>query len=139
MGYRHFDTKNIEPLFPFGHGLSYTTFEYSDLKINRQGDSIVTTFQIENSGNQLGAEVAQLYIRDVEASELRPFKELKKFEKIDLNPGEKKGIALKIDVRDLSFFSVHKGKWITEPGEFEILIGSSSKDIRLKGSFSYQQ
>lgn len=133
VGYRHYDTNNIEPLFPFGHGLSYTTFGYSDLKIEKTGDDFVASFQIENTGDLDGAEVVQLYIRDVKASEPRPFKELKNFKKIFLKAGEKKKVALKIDDRDLSFFSSEQNRWIVEPGEFEILIGSSSKDIRLIG------
>jgi beta-glucosidase len=132
VGYRHYDTRNIEPLFPFGYGLSYTKFDYSDLNIIKEGNSFVAKFQIKNTGDLPGAEVAQLYIRDVHASEPRPYKELKNFTKVFLNPGEKKEVSLKINNRDLSFFSLQKGEWITEPGEFKILIGSSSKDIRLK-------
>ncbi|MDD4424657.1 MAG: glycoside hydrolase family 3 C-terminal domain-containing protein [Mariniphaga sp.] len=137
VGYRHYEKINIKPLFPFGYGLSYTTFQYSDLKITKENDSFVATFQIKNTGDVSGAEVAQLYIRDVHASEPRPDKELKNFAKIFLSPEEKKKVSLKMNPRDLSFFSLQKGQWIVEPGEFEILIGSSSKDIRLKDNIRW--
>ncbi|MDD4227048.1 MAG: glycoside hydrolase family 3 C-terminal domain-containing protein [Mariniphaga sp.] len=137
VGYRHYEKNNIKPLFPFGYGLSYTTFQYSDLKITKENDSFVATFQIKNTGDVSGAEVAQLYIRDVHASEPRPDKELKNFAKIFLSPEEKKKVSLKMNPRDLSFFSLQKGQWIVEPGEFEILIGSSSKDIRLKDNIRW--
>jgi beta-glucosidase len=135
VGYRHYESKGIEPLFPFGHGISYTTFGYSNLKITKKGDSFVASFQIQNTGNVGGAEVAQLYIRDVVASELRPAKELKNFEKIFLETGQTKEVSFEITDEDLSFFSEKQNKWIVEPGEFEALIGSSSQDIRLKGNF----
>jgi beta-glucosidase len=135
VGYRHYDTKKIEPLFPFGHGISYTSFKYSDLKITKKGNNRNVTFKITNTGSVDGAEVAQIYIKDVKASEDRPEKELKNFEKVFLKKGETKTVSLEITNQQLAFFSKLKNKWITEAGTFEVLVGSSSRDIRLKGSF----
>ncbi len=135
VGYRHYDTHNVTPLFPFGHGLSYTNFTYSDLQISKKGKTNRVTFKITNAGKVDGAEVAQLYIKDVKASEDRPEKELKNFEKVFLKRGETKTVTMEITKQQLAFFSKLKNKWITEAGVFEVLIGSSSRDIRLKGSF----
>jgi beta-glucosidase len=132
VGYRHYDTRNIEPLFPFGHGLSYTTFEYKDLKIIKKGKVIFARFSVKNRGGADGSEVAQLYIHDLVSSENRPLKELKNFEKIFLKAGETKHISFEITDEDLSFFSAKQNNWVLESGEFEVLIGSSSRDIRLK-------
>jgi beta-glucosidase len=123
-------------LFPFGHGISYTTFEYDDLKITKNGESFMAEMSVQNTGNVAGAEVVQLYIRDVNASEPRPLKELKQFKKIILIPNEKQKITFEITGNDLSFFAQKQNKWIVEPGEFKVLIGSSSRDIRLSGNFS---
>lgn len=135
VGYRHYDTRNIEPLFPFGHGLSYTTFKYSDLKIAKAGKTFVASFKLKNTGKTDGAEVAQLYIHDLVSSEPRPLKELKNFEKIFLKAGETKWVSFEITDENLSFFSEKQNKWVVEPGEFEVQIGSSSGDIRLKDTF----
>ncbi len=138
VGYRHYDTRNIEPLFPFGHGLSYTTFAYSELKISKKNKFPEVTFSLQNTGNVDGAEVAQLYVRDVYSSEPRPEKELRNFEKIFLKAGEKKKVSFKITDEDLRFFSAKQNKWVIEPGEFEILVGSSSRDIRVRDNFIWQ-
>jgi len=143
VGYRYFDTEDIEPLFPFGHGLSYTSFEYSNLKINPEIISTITSPEItvyvsldlQNTGEVEGAEVVQLYVRDVDASVPRPLKELKRFKKVNLKPGEKTKIEFTLDRNCLAFYSPEKKDWVVEPGEFEVLVGSSSRDIRLKGSF----
>ncbi len=137
VGYRHYDSHGIEPLFPFGHGLSYTSFKYSDLKMKKIGNAIMASFQIKNTGDVDGAEVVQLYIRDLVATDPRPLKELKDFKKVFLKAGEKKEVSFEITNEDLSFFSLKQNKWIVESGEFEILIGSSSKDIRIKCNFHY--
>jgi beta-glucosidase len=132
VGYRHYDKNDVTPLFPFGHGLSYTNFTYSDLQISKKGKNHLVTFKITNAGNVDGAEVAQLYINDVKASEDRPEKELKNFEKVFLKRGETKKVSMELTRQQLAFFSKLKNKWITEAGVFEVLIGSSSRDIRLK-------
>ncbi|MHA1884475.1 MAG: glycoside hydrolase family 3 C-terminal domain-containing protein [Promethearchaeota archaeon] len=141
VGYRHFDTKNIEPLFPFGYGLSYTKFTYENIEINPDkisgGDPFYVSLDITNSGEQLGAEVIQLYIQDVECSVERPLKELKGFKKVKLDPKEKKTVRFELTNDDLSFFDENSNCWIAEKGLFKILIGSSSRDIRLQGEIEY--
>jgi beta-glucosidase len=136
VGYRYYDSKDVKPLFPFGHGLSYTTFEYSNAKIVQNNDGIIDiNLSVKNTGKISGSEVVQLYIHDISSSVERPFKELKGFAKISLEPGESKNITLQLDKRAFSFYGVETKKWITEPGEFEMLIGSSSRDIKLKEKF----
>jgi beta-glucosidase len=105
----------------------------------KKGDRLTVSFDVKNTGSRDGAEVAQLYIRDIDASEPRPMKELKGFEKIFLKAGELKTLKIEIDERALSFYSSKKKQWIAERGKFEILVGSSSKDIKLKRIFSYAE
>ena len=136
VGYRHYDHVKIEPLFPFGHGLSYTDFEYSNLRVDVKKDSIIVRCDVKNTGAAAGAEVVQLYIRDVECTVERPEKELKGFDKVWLQPGEIKPVELCIDKSDLAFFSEKKKKWIVELGEFVIQLASSSRDIRLQQRIS---
>ena len=136
VGYRHFEKKKIKPQFPFGYGLSYTSFEYSNLKIEK-GNKVSVSFDLKNIGSLKGEEVAQLYVADMESSVDRPVKELKRFSKVFLNPGETKTVHLDLTKDDLSFFDVKTKSWIAEPGEFEVMIGSSSADIRLKNKFKY--
>ncbi|MBN1384742.1 MAG: glycoside hydrolase family 3 C-terminal domain-containing protein [Elusimicrobia bacterium] len=140
VGYRHYDTRNVEPLFPFGHGLSYTEFEYSNLEISpeeiKKGGTVTVSLDVENIGKREGKEVVQLYVQDVESSVERPVKELKGFRKINLKPGEKKKVRFELKEDALSFYDPAKKSWVAEPGGFKILIGSSSRDIRLKGGFS---
>ena len=141
IGYRYYDTKNVEPLFPFGFGLSYTTFAYQNLKITPAtsgvtGDQKVTvTFSVKNSGKMDGAEVAQVYVHELASKVERPLKELKGFEKVFLKAGETKTVSVQLDRRAFSYYDVDKKDWVANPGSFEIIIGSSSKDIRLKGAF----
>ncbi|MDQ1474650.1 MAG: beta-glucosidase, partial [Bryobacterales bacterium] len=129
----------IEPLFPFGHGLSYTTFQYSDLRIYpqtpRYGQLIEVMFKLKNMGSRPGAEVVQVYIHDVKSSVERPFKELKGFKRVELAPGETKDVMIPLDQRALSFYDPLIRQWATEPGEFDVIVGSSSRDSRLKGGF----
>jgi beta-glucosidase len=132
VGYRFYDTKKVTPLFPFGHGLSYTDFQYSNLRLKSGENAIMVMCDIMNTGKVAGSEVAQMYIKDLESSTDRPEKELKGFKKLFLQPGEKKSITLEIKKADASFFSGETSSWVFEPGKFEILIGSSSRDIRLK-------
>ncbi|MFX1258178.1 MAG: beta-glucosidase [Promethearchaeota archaeon] len=141
VGYRHFDARNIEPLFPFGYGLSYTTFTYDNLKISKEkvsgDDRFTVTVEIINSGDRIGAEIVQLYVQDVESSVERPIKELKGFKKVNLEPGEKKTISFELGKIDLSFYDEKDGRWKAEKGIFNILVGSSSRDIHLKGKIEY--
>jgi len=136
IGYRHFEHNNIEPLFPFGFGLSYTKFAYANLKLSAkemsQNEKLTVTFDVKNTGKVDGGEIPQLYIRDVKASVERPVKELKGFSKVMLKPGETKTVTLTVDKAAFSFFDENSKSFITEPGEFEILIGSSSQKIELK-------
>ena len=140
VGYRHFEKKNIQPLFPFGFGLSYTTFKYNDLKLSSKeiakNDKLTVTINVKNTGKVKGSEVVQLYVRDLESSIDRPVKELKGFKKVSLNPGEERIVEFPIDQKTLSFFNPKLKDWTTESGEFEILIGSSSQDIQLKEKFT---
>jgi beta-glucosidase len=132
VGYRYYDTKKIKPLFAFGHGLSYTQFQYTDLQLEVIQNKLMASCNITNIGKVFGTEVAQLYVNDVESSIDRPEKELKGFKKISLLPGEKKPITFEVNKEDLSFYSEAKKKWIFEPGQFILLVGSSSDDIRLQ-------
>ena len=141
LGYRHFDQTGQKPLFPFGHGLSYTRFKYGALSISPQtisGEAARATvsFDVTNIGKRRGAEVAQLYVGDRHAPVPRPPKELKGFAKVDLAPGETRRVQLVLDRRALSYFEVGTGQWRAAPGTFEILIGSSSRQIELHGQLS---
>jgi beta-glucosidase len=126
------------PKFAFGHGLSYTTFDYSDLQLSKtaisSSDSIVVTFKLTNTGKYAGEEVVQLYLRDEVASVVRPVKELKDFTKLLLQPGESKTVRFVINKEKLSFYN-QQLKWVTEPGSFNLMIGSASNDIRVKSKF----
>lgn len=139
VGYRWNDKENIKPLFSFGHGLSYTTFKYGKASINKKNisgnESITVTIPIKNTGARDGAEVVQLYISDLESSLPRPIKELKGFNKVQLKAGEEKTVTFTVLPEDLKFFDDKKHEWIAEPGKFEILIGSSSTDIKDKVGF----
>lgn len=138
VGYRYYDSKDVVPLFPFGHGLSYTKFTYSELTLPNKvalGEDFDVTVTIENSGEVAGKEVIQLYVRDPESTLVRPDKELKGFEKVALEPGETQIVSFKLTPRDLSYFDPYQKAWIAEPGDFEILVGASSRDIRLQGTF----
>lgn len=138
VGYRYYDKRNIEPLFPFGHGLSYTDFAYSNLKLSStditENDQLQVTLTVTNTGKVKGKEVIQLYVGDKESTVQRPIQELKAFDKIELEPGESKEVSLTLNNRDFSYYSKVYDRWLAESGEFDILIGSSSRDIRLKGS-----
>jgi beta-glucosidase len=140
VGYRHYDRAQTKPLFAFGHGLSYTTFEYSGLSVTpRAGnlnEPITVSFEIKNMGQREGAEVAELYVGDSHASVPRPVKELKGFAKLNLKPGESRRVTLTLDRRAFSFYDVKKKDWSAEAGEFTILVGGSSDDIRLQDKFT---
>jgi beta-glucosidase len=139
VGYRHFDRSAIKPLFPFGYGLSYSRFEYSDLNISHgpagSTDLATISFTIKNVGSREAAEIAELYVGDSHASVPRPPKELKGFAKVNLKPGERRRVTLPLNRRAFSFFDAKKHDWTAEPGDFAILVGGSSTDIQLKGTF----
>jgi beta-glucosidase len=135
VGYRWYEKNNIEPLYPFGFGLSYTDFKYTNLKLSKsifgEADEIIVSFDITNLGKRVGAETAQLYIQDIKSSVPRPVKELKGFEKIVINPGESKTISMILKYKDFAYWDTTKKNWYTEPGKFNILVGSSSTKIEL--------
>lgn len=138
IGYRYYDSAKKDVLFPFGHGLSYTTFEYSDLALS--SDSITdsgelkVSFKIKNTGRVDGAEIAQLYVSDKASTIYRPEKELRAFKKVFLKAGEEKTVELALSKRAFAFYNVNTADWCVESGEFEILVGASSRDIKLKGT-----
>ncbi len=135
VGYRWYDAKNQEPLFPFGHGLSYTAFQYSDLQISRTGgDQATVKARITNTGTREGAEIVQLYI-GYPAAAAEPPKQLKGFEKIRLKPGEGKIVTMKLGKNSLAVWDVECHGWKAYPGVYSVMLGSSSRDIRLQGSF----
>ena len=142
VGYRHFDSNKIEPQFPFGFGLSYTSFNYTNLRLSSntlsKDESIEVLVDITNSGKREGKEVVQLYLKDLECSLIRPEKELKGFEKISLKPGETKTVKFSINTSQLAFYDEEIHDWKVEEGDFEVLIGKSSRDIELTGKFSYR-
>jgi len=140
VGYRWFESKQIEPLFAFGHGLSYTTFEYGDAKLSKtsmtENGTVKVTVPVKNTGSVAGAEVVQLYIQDVEASLPRPVKELKGFEKVYLEPGESATVEFEISADALKFYDDNASSWKTEKGDFVAHIGSASDDIRTSATLT---
>lgn len=134
VGYRWFDTKGLPVVYPFGYGLSYTTFGYSNLNTDKetydQADTIQATFTLTNTGDREGAEVAQLYVSDPVCSVMRPVKELKGFKKVFLKPGESRRITLDIPVSSLAFYSEAQSQFVVEPGEFILQLGASASDIK---------
>lgn len=139
VGYRWYDSRQIRPAFAFGHGLSYTTFEYSDAKVSKKSmnaaGSVTVSVTVKNTGSCAGAEVVQLYISDDESSASRPVKELKGFEKVFLSPGESKLVKFIVKAEDLSYFEQDEHKWVAEPGTFTAHLASASDDIRTSVSF----
>lgn len=133
VGYRWYDSKNKEVLFPFGHGLSYTKFVYSDMRVEKLGETdYEVSFTVTNAGARDGKEISQVYVRDVCALVSRPDKELKGFVKTALKAGESKRVSVKLDKRAFAFYSVPLKDWHVENGDFDILVGASSRDIRLQ-------
>lgn len=131
VGYRYYDSARMDVLFPFGHGLSYTTFTYRDLALSHNGSQVLVTLKVKNSGAVAGKETVQVYVRDLQATLFRPHKELKGFCKVDLQPGEEKEVSIPLGARAFAFFDPASQDWVIEPGDFEILAGASSRDIRL--------
>jgi len=142
VGYRYYDTYKKDVLFPFGYGLSYTTFEYSDLQVSYDNElenkNVTVIFKVKNTGNMDGKEIVQLYIRDVACKVLRPYKELKAFDKIGLKVNEEKTVKFTLDKEAFAYFNTSLNKWHIESGMFQILIGSSSRDIRLTANVDYK-
>lgn len=136
IGYRHYDAKEIEPLFPFGFGLSYTQFEYTGISTDKKKmsdrETLTVRVTVKNIGGMAGKEIVQLYVRDVKSSVIRPQKELKGFEKVYLQPGEEKTITFELSKRAFSYYNVDIKDWCVEGGEYEILAGKSSREIVLK-------
>lgn len=135
IGYRYYDKADKEVLFPFGYGLSYTSFEYSDIKLSadsiKDTDTVTVSFKIKNTGDVDGAEIAQIYVSDKESTIYRPVKELRAFKKVFLKAGEEKEVSVELSKRAFAFFNVEINDWMVETGEFDILVGASSRDIRL--------
>lgn len=135
IGYRYYDKIKKAVRYPFGYGLSYTTFEYSDIQLDKtamsESDTLTVSFKVKNTGDVSGHEIAQLYVADKESTIYRPEKELKAFKKVWLNPGETKEIKLALNKRAFAFYNVNINDWCVESGDFDILVGASSADIRL--------
>ncbi|MEH7096493.1 glycoside hydrolase family 3 C-terminal domain-containing protein [Neobacillus vireti] len=142
VGYRYYDKKEIEPLFPFGYGLSYTNFEYSNLILDKKElkdkEKVSVSLIVKNSGSVPGKEIVQLYVKDVASTVSRPEKELKGFEKVELQPGEQKTVTFVLDKRSFAYYNVHLRDWHVETGEFEVLIGKSSREIALSEKIQVQ-
>jgi beta-glucosidase len=133
VGYRYFDSHNVEPAFAFGHGLSYTSFEYSDLVLTRRDTDVEVRLRVTNTGSMPGAEVVQVYVSDDASSLPRPAKELKEFDKIELAPGASAELTFSLGEAAFSYFDPDQAGWVLEPGSFTIQVGSSSRDIRARG------
>jgi len=131
-----------DPLYPFGHGLSYTNFEYSDLEIDREtagpGETVKVSFKVTNTGKTDGDEVAQLYVRDVVSSVKRPVRQLLGFRKVGIRAGGSATVSIDLPVDSLSFWDEDTGEFTIEPGEFEIQVGASSADIRLRSALNVE-
>lgn len=142
VGYRYFDKEEIEPLFPFGFGLSYTSFAFNnfmlDKKILSGSSSLSVAIDITNEGNYAGAEVIQVYFQDIKCSVERPKKELIGFEKVYLVPNETKTVYIAVNSKDLAFYDINSHSWVVEPGKFKIFIGNSSKNIIFEEIFEYK-
>ena len=142
VGYRHFDKDGVKPLFPFGYGLSYTTFKYSNLSVTpaafKQGQDVTVSFDVTNTGSREGAEIGQLYVGDKHASVPRPVKELKGFSKVDLKPGETKHVTLALNPRAFQYWDEKGKQWKADAGDFDVLVGPSSADIALTGKATLQ-
>ncbi|WP_410512248.1 glycoside hydrolase family 3 C-terminal domain-containing protein [Paenibacillus sp. BR2-3] len=138
VGYRYYDKKEMEPLFPFGFGLSYTQFQYGDLRVSssriKDTETLQVSVTVQNTGNRPGKEIVQLYVSDIESSVIRPLQELKGFQKVELQPGEQKEVTFELNKHSFAYYNVSIADWHVESGTFQISVGSSSRDIRLSGS-----
>ncbi len=140
VGYRYYDRKKVAPLFPFGYGLSYTTFEMANLRLDRAElspeERLGVTVDVTNTGGRRGTQVVQCYVRDLKSKLLRPEKELKGFRKVSLNPGETRPVTFQLALKDLAYFDDAEGCWVAEAGEFAVLVGSSAQDIHAAANFN---
>jgi beta-glucosidase len=139
VGYRYYEKKQVEPLFPFGFGLSYTSFAYDNLRLSaetvRPHECLTVSVDVTNTGQRAGEEIVQLYVQDVASTLARPLKELKGFAKVALAPGETKTVTLLLDQAALAYWDDAEQAWVAEAGEFAALVGSSSQDIRARATF----
>jgi beta-glucosidase len=140
VGYRHFDKSSVKPLFPFGYGLSYTTFAYKNLSVSPAAPSedVTVAFDVTNTGTRAGADVAQVYVGDRHASLPRPVKELKGFAKVELNPGESRHVEVTLNRRAFSYYDVKNHKWTVAPGDFDVYVARSAAEIELTGKLNLQ-
>ncbi len=138
IGYRYYDTREIPVLFPFGHGVSYTSFKYSAPAVSatvfKDVDGLSVSVDVTNTGKYAGKEIVQVYIHDHKSRLVRPRKELKGFAKVELQPGETKTVTIPLDFRSFAYYDPAYKQWVTEDGVFDILIGASSADIRFKAT-----
>ena len=137
VGYRYFDTYKVEPAFAFGHGLSYTSFQYENLQVAKGDESVTVSLKVTNTGSVTGSEIVQVYVKDEVSALERPEKELKGFEKVQLEPGVSTAITIDLTKEAFTYYDDTKKQWVLEPGKFTILIGSSSRDIRLSGEMEW--
>ena len=140
--YRYYDRKKLPVQYPFGYGLSYTDFKYSNLDFSsttlKSGEELIVSFDVKNTGDVEGKEVVQVYVKDIESTVERPEKELKGFSKINLSPGEQKKVSIKLNKRAFSYYCEKNCDFVVESGEFNILVGSSSRDIRLNDTIKFE-
>lgn len=141
VGYRYYDKKELAPLFPFGHGLAYTSFAYSNLRLSgdnfKPGDEMLVQVDVTNTGDRAGADVVQVYVEDVVARVVRPRKELKAFAKVHLQPGETQTVSLRLEAQSLAFYDPARADWATESGVFRVHVGNSAQDIHLTAEFTW--
>ena len=136
VGYRGYEKNNVKPLFPFGYGLSYTTFGFSHLKVSKGAGAGMATaeFDVTNSGQRAGAEVAQVYVSDTHAKVPRPMHELKGFERVDLAPGQTQHVSVPLDARSFAYWDEKAHHWTIDPGKFTISVGDSVASLPLSGT-----
>jgi beta-glucosidase len=134
VGYRHYDRHDVEPRFCFGHGLSYTRFAYTNLRVESQADHVRAVVDLTNVGPRAGRDVVQVYVRDVNAPADQPQKELRDFAKVDLQPGETRSVTFDLPPRAFAHWNTERGEWQVTTAEREILVGASSRDIRARGA-----
>ncbi|HBX69327.1 MAG TPA: glycosyl hydrolase, partial [Chloroflexi bacterium] len=142
VGYRYYEYKDVPPLFPFGFGLSYTSFEYGEVSLSAAefgpGETLTASLTLKNTGERAGQEVVQLYLRDVQSRLVRPLKELKSFAKVALQPGEREQISFEIGEAALAYYDDAARQWLAEPGTFEIFIGGSSQGLEVSARFEWR-